>query len=78
MTDVKTVPVFCNQAVDECCHQDPAKISPNAKPEATSKRHEMFRSTGDFRFALFRMKTTRLEPFVALFFILIFYLQLVK
>jgi hypothetical protein len=48
------IPVFRNQIVDECCHQDLGEISPNAEPKSASKCHEMLRSTGDFRLALFR------------------------
>jgi hypothetical protein len=52
------LPVFCNQTVDEGRHQDPAEIGPNAEPKATSKCHEMLRSSGDFRLVLFREQPT--------------------
>ena len=50
----KMLPVFCNQTVDECRHQDPAEIGPNAEPKATSECHEMLRSASDFRLVLSR------------------------
>ena len=42
------VPVFCNQAVDESCHQDLAEIGAHAEPETPTEGHELLRSTGDF------------------------------
>jgi hypothetical protein len=46
--------VFCDQGVDKRCHQDSAKISPNTEPKPASERHEMLRSSGDFRLVLLR------------------------
>lgn len=50
------VPVFCNQIVDECCHQDLGEICSNAEAKPASKCHEMLCSTGDFRLSLYRQR----------------------
>jgi len=49
------VPVFCNQAVDESCHQDLAEIGAHAEPETPTEGHELFCSTGDFRLVLLKI-----------------------
>ena len=49
------VPVFCNQAVDESCHQDLAEIGAHAEPETPTEGHELLRCTGDFRLVLLKI-----------------------
>jgi hypothetical protein len=46
------IPVFCNEAVDEGCHQDLAEISAHTESETPTECHEMLRSAGDFRLVL--------------------------
>lgn len=46
------VPVFCHQVVYESCNQHLAEISSNTETEATSKGHEMLRTTGDLNLVL--------------------------
>lgn len=66
----KILPVFRNQVVNECCHQDLGEVGSNAEPKPASERHEMLRSTGDFRFVLFNKDQIRIQVSMWIFFLI--------